>query len=107
MYEKDEKIHIFEPTRRWPLFDIVVERIYHHLPASFLFVSFFFFPSSLSFHPSIPYITSLPFSQVVEQLRCAGMIEAVRISRAAYPYRLLHEDFMNRFGNLRSKVVKF
>jgi hypothetical protein len=28
--------------------------------------------------------------QVVEQLRCAGVIEAIRISRAAYPNRLPH-----------------
>jgi hypothetical protein len=30
--------------------------------------------------------------QVIEQLRCAGVIEAIRISRAAYPNRMLHED---------------
>ena len=35
---------------------------------------------------------------IVEQLRCAGMIEAIRISRAAYPYRLPHADFLERFG---------
>ncbi|KAL3932215.1 MAG: hypothetical protein SGPRY_000791 [Prymnesium sp.] len=34
---------------------------------------------------------------VTDQLRCAGMIEAVRISRAAYPNRLRHEYFMQRF----------
>ena len=39
---------------------------------------------------------------VVEQLRCAGMIEAIRISRAAYPYRITHEEFATRFGGLRS-----
>jgi myosin-5 len=39
---------------------------------------------------------------VVEQLRCAGMIEAIRISRAAYPYRLTHEEFIQRFQKLRS-----
>lgn len=37
---------------------------------------------------------------VADQLRCAGMIEAVRISRAAYPNRLRHEYFMQRFGPL-------
>ena len=35
--------------------------------------------------------------QVVEQLRSAGMVEAIRISRAAYPYRLTYHDFMLRF----------
>lgn len=42
-------------------------------------------------------------SMVVEQLRCAGMIEAIRISRAAYPYRVPHVDFLARFSTLRSK----
>jgi myosin heavy subunit len=41
-------------------------------------------------------------SMVVGQLRCAGMIEAIRISRAAYPYRITHSDFTERFGGLRS-----
>ena len=35
---------------------------------------------------------------VVEQLRCAGMVEAIRISRAAYPYCVLHTEFVERFG---------
>ena len=40
---------------------------------------------------------------VVEQLRSAGMIEAVRISRAAFPNRLLYAEFMGRFQILRPK----
>ena len=40
---------------------------------------------------------------VVEQLRSAGMIEAVRISRAAYPNRLGYKEFMARFHLLKSK----
>ena len=40
---------------------------------------------------------------VVEQLRCAGMIEAIRITRAAYPYRVSQETFISRFQGLRSK----
>ena len=39
---------------------------------------------------------------VVEQLRCAGMIEAIRISRAAYPYCVPHNDFVERFGYFSS-----
>ena len=42
-------------------------------------------------------------SLVTDQLRCAGMIEAVRISRAAYPNRLRHEYFLQRFGPLAPK----
>lgn len=40
---------------------------------------------------------------VVEQLRCAGMIEAIRITRAAYPYRVLQAQFIQRFSSLKSK----
>ena len=35
---------------------------------------------------------------VSEQLRCAGMLEAVRISRAAYPHRLPRAAVAKRFG---------
>jgi myosin V len=38
--------------------------------------------------------------QVVEQLRCAGVIEAIRISRAAYPNRMPHLSFVRRFRML-------
>lgn len=38
---------------------------------------------------------------MVEHLRCAGLIEAVTVSRAAYPYRLTHVDVFERFGDLR------
>jgi len=38
---------------------------------------------------------------VVSQLRSAGMIEAIRISRAAFPYRTTHEEFLVRFKALR------
>jgi len=37
---------------------------------------------------------------VAEQLRCAGMLEAVRISRAAYPHRLPRLAVAKRFGHL-------
>lgn len=34
---------------------------------------------------------------VVSQLRCAGVIEAIRISRVAYPNRLLVEELLEKF----------
>ena len=40
---------------------------------------------------------------VVEQLRCAGMIDAIRITRASYPYRVLQSDFITRFSSLKSR----
>jgi len=36
-------------------------------------------------------------SMVVAQLRCAGVIEAIRISRAAYPNRMLFSEFVLQF----------
>ena len=39
-------------------------------------------------------------AMVVEQLRCAGVIEAMRISRAGYPNKLFHKQFIARFGLL-------
>lgn len=41
-------------------------------------------------------------SMVVEQLRSAGMIEAIRISRAAYPYKMSQIDFIRRFAGLKT-----
>ena len=41
--------------------------------------------------------TEMNHAMVVSQLRCAGVIEAIRISRSAYPNRLAHEEFLQRF----------
>ena len=41
---------------------------------------------------------------VVEQLRCAGVIEAIRISRAGYPNRMLHSEFVPRFKLLNPEA---
>ncbi|KAL6999435.1 hypothetical protein U1Q18_000597 [Sarracenia purpurea var. burkii] len=37
---------------------------------------------------------------VLEQLRCCGVLEVVRISRSGYPTRLTHQEFARRFGFL-------
>ncbi|CAN0483660.1 unnamed protein product, partial [Hapterophycus canaliculatus] len=34
---------------------------------------------------------------VAEQLRCAGVVEAIRISRAAYPNRMAGTEFNKRW----------
>lgn len=44
-------------------------------------------------------------SMVVEQLRCAGVIEAIRISRAGFPARMPLVEFMQRFGVLARAVA--
>jgi myosin heavy subunit len=45
--------------------------------------------------------TEYDAQMIVQQLRSAGMIEAIRISRAAYPYRITHSEFLSRFKCLR------
>ena len=49
--------------------------------------------------------SSTEFSRpmVVEQLRSAGMIEAIRISRAAYPNRLLFQEMLTTFRSVRKR----
>jgi myosin-5 len=44
---------------------------------------------------------------VVEQLRCAGVIEAIRISRAGFPHKVTHAEFTTRFGLLAPSAVVF
>jgi myosin-5 len=43
---------------------------------------------------------------VVEQLRSAGVVDSIRISRAAYPNRMLSADFLLRFRVLALKEAK-
>ena len=43
---------------------------------------------------------------IVEQLRCGGVLEAVRVSRAGYPTRYPHDVFMARYYILGDKVDK-
>ncbi|KAI3457512.1 hypothetical protein Pfo_014175 [Paulownia fortunei] len=37
---------------------------------------------------------------VLEQLRCCGVLEVVRISRSGYPNRMTHQEFTRRYGFL-------
>ena len=37
---------------------------------------------------------------ILDQLRCSGLMEAVRVSRAGFPIRLSHKDFVTRFAIL-------
>lgn len=34
---------------------------------------------------------------VLQQLRCCGVLEVVRISRSGYPTRMMHQDFAGRY----------
>ena len=42
-----------------------------------------------------------PFLYLTSQLRCAGVLEAVRISRLGYPQRYSHNDFVKRYKMLK------
>ncbi|KAL3821565.1 hypothetical protein ACJIZ3_007470 [Penstemon smallii] len=37
---------------------------------------------------------------VLEQLRCCGILEIVRVSRSGYPTRMTHQEFTRRYGFL-------
>jgi len=37
---------------------------------------------------------------IADQLRCAGVLEVIRVSRLGFPHRFLHNDFMYRYGIL-------
>ncbi|KAH0866065.1 hypothetical protein HID58_083276 [Brassica napus] len=42
---------------------------------------------------------------IIHQLRCGGVLEAIRISCAGYPTRLAFYDFLERFGLLAPEVL--
>ncbi|KAL5548017.1 hypothetical protein UlMin_003248 [Ulmus minor] len=42
---------------------------------------------------------------VSQQLRCSGVLEAVRISRAGYPTRMKHQEFAERYAFLLPKSI--
>ena len=41
---------------------------------------------------------------VVDQLRCGGILEAIRVSRAGFPHRYTFDHFVSRFGMLLSSL---
>nr|GEW23383.1 myosin-6-like [Tanacetum cinerariifolium] len=43
---------------------------------------------------------------VLQQLRCGGVLEAIRISCAGYPTRKAFDDFVDRFGILAPEILK-
>lgn len=44
---------------------------------------------------------------VVSQLRCAGVVEAIRITRAAFPNKMTHEKFLRRFVFMKRNANPF
>jgi myosin-5 len=43
---------------------------------------------------------------IADQLRCAGILEAVRVSRVGFSQRYLHENFVNRYQCLALKELQ-
>ncbi|KAL9273556.1 Myosin-11-like protein [Drosera capensis] len=43
---------------------------------------------------------------IIQQLRCGGVLEAIRISCAGYPTRRAFFEFLNRFGLLAPEVIE-
>ena len=41
---------------------------------------------------------------IADQLRCAGVFEAIRVSRVGFPHRYFHDHFIQRFGLLERQV---
>jgi myosin-5 len=41
---------------------------------------------------------------VVDQLRCGGILEAIRVSRAGFPHRYTFDHFVSRFGMLLTSL---
>ncbi|KAG0469856.1 hypothetical protein HPP92_016556 [Vanilla planifolia] len=46
-------------------------------------------------------------ASVLEQLKCYGIPEVVRMSRSGYPTRITHQQFAERFGFLLLDVIDF
>merc|ERR1711974_326240 len=44
-------------------------------------------------------------ANIMQQLRCGGVLEAIRISMAGYPTRKSFFDFLNRFSLLAPEVL--
>eukprot|EP00977_Amphora_coffeiformis_P012271 scaffold3034_cov173-Amphora_coffeaeformis.AAC.7 len=42
---------------------------------------------------------------IADQLRCAGVLEAIRVSRVGFPHRYFHEHFCDRYGILAKKTM--
>ncbi|KAL0009970.1 hypothetical protein SO802_005078 [Lithocarpus litseifolius] len=45
-------------------------------------------------------------SNIIQQLRCGGVLEAIRISCAGYPTKRTFYEFLNRFGVLAPEVLE-
>lgn len=42
---------------------------------------------------------------IADQLRCAGVLEAIRVSRIGFPHRYFHQHFCDRYGILSKRTM--
>ncbi|ONK75079.1 uncharacterized protein A4U43_C03F13100 [Asparagus officinalis] len=54
---------------------------------------------------SVNYAQKFDNQSVLQQLRCGGVLEAIRISLAGYPTRRTYSDFVDRFGILALELM--
>jgi myosin V len=45
-------------------------------------------------------------SMIADQLRCAGVLEAIRVSRIGFPHKFYHEEFLERYYILTNDKLK-
>jgi myosin-5 len=43
---------------------------------------------------------------MADQLRCAGVLEAIRVARVGFPHRFFHDQFLERYGILGKSKLK-
>jgi myosin-5 len=43
---------------------------------------------------------------IADQLRCAGVLEAIRVSRVGFPHRYFHDQFVQRYGVLARRQLE-
>jgi myosin V len=43
---------------------------------------------------------------IADQLRCAGVLEAIRVSRVGFPHRFYHEQFLDRYDMLLNSRLR-
>jgi myosin heavy subunit len=66
-------------------------------------------PALLMLPATFPVFACRPLqfenTNVLHQLRCGGVLEAVRISCAGFPTKTLYEDFVDHFWNLVPELL--
>ena len=97
-----ESIHLTQPNCIYlSIFTHILFYIHLHLLLSFTFVFYFFYINE-DIRCIKPNAGKKPLTfdkvLVLQQLRCGGVLEQLRISRAGYPSRLPYANVMRRYN---------